>query len=457
MPTPRFGLPYIVQGQAQKEVTHNEALNQLDALIDLYLLDRDLAAPPGSPTDGDTYLIAASPTGAWTGHAWEISCCLDGAWRFYTPTKGLFAYVADEGAILVYAGTSWVNWNTLLSFQGPPLVGVNTTADASNRLAVKSNAALFSHDDVTPGTGDLLVKMNKASAARDASLVLQDGWSTRAMLGLLASDEFTLKLSPDATNFFVALRGHKDLHGRLAVKDAGRSYPIRWRPRAGTTSIDVLGLGTSNTGTVTVVAPTSSNLFTQSIRNKITSAATAGSAATLRGAQLCLWRGNSTGLGGFYLCMRGGIESFQATCRMFMGLYSAAADIANVNPSTLLNMVGIGFDSSQTTLRLLRNDGSGTATAVDLGAGFPTTGSQILYELILSAEPNGSEIRYRVERLNSGDLAEGVLTTDLPVATQFLTPHFWLNNGTTAAAVELAVVSLYAEPASLLGSRGSIQ
>lgn len=154
--------------------------------------------------------------------------------------------------------------------------------------------------------------------------------------------------------------------------------------------------------------------------------------------------------------MRGGIETFQATCRMFIGLYSAASDIGNVNPSTLLNMVGIGFDSGQTTLRLLRNDGSGAATAVDFGAGFPTTGSQVLYELILSPEPNGSDIRYRIERLNSGDLAEGVLTTDLPVATQFLTPHFWLNNGTTAAAVELAVISLYAEPVCLLGSRGSV-
>jgi hypothetical protein len=130
--------------------------------------------------------------------------------------------------------------------------------------------------------------------------------------------------------------------------------------------------------------------------------------------------------------------------------------IGNVNLSTLLNMVGIGFDSSQTTLRLFRNDGSGSATAVDLGAGFPATGSQILYELILSAEPNGSDIRYRIERLNSGDLAEGILTSDLPANTQFLTPHFWLNNGTAAAAAEFAVVSLYAEPASLLGSRGLV-
>jgi hypothetical protein len=67
MPTPRFQFPYLVQSQAQKEVTHNDALNQLDAFVDLFILDRDLMAPPASPADGDTYLIATSATGAWAG------------------------------------------------------------------------------------------------------------------------------------------------------------------------------------------------------------------------------------------------------------------------------------------------------------------------------------------------------------------------------------------------------
>src|SRR5690606_23080730 len=97
-----------------------------------------------------------------------------------------------------------------------------------------------------------------------------------------------------------------------------------------------------------------SNLFTQSPRAKYVSAAGAGSSCGANGGGLFLWRGNAANLGGFYLCMRGGIEIFQANCRMFMGLYASAAAIGNVNPSTLLNMVGIGFDSGQTTLRLLR-------------------------------------------------------------------------------------------------------
>jgi hypothetical protein len=143
MPTPRFGLPFIAQGQAQKEVTHNDALIQLDALVDLFILDRNLAAPPGSPVDGDTYLVAASPTGAWAGQAGKLAYSVDGAWRFYSPLKGLIAYVADEQAILIYTGSSWVDWGTLLSFQNLPMLGVNTTADTTNKLAAKTNAVLF--------------------------------------------------------------------------------------------------------------------------------------------------------------------------------------------------------------------------------------------------------------------------------------------------------------------------
>ena len=41
-------LPYILAAQAQKHVTHNEALRILDGLVQLSVLDRDLTAPPGS-------------------------------------------------------------------------------------------------------------------------------------------------------------------------------------------------------------------------------------------------------------------------------------------------------------------------------------------------------------------------------------------------------------------------
>ena len=57
--TPNLGLPYIMAAQSQKHVTHNEALRALDAIVQLSVLDRDLAAPPGSPANGDRYIAAS--------------------------------------------------------------------------------------------------------------------------------------------------------------------------------------------------------------------------------------------------------------------------------------------------------------------------------------------------------------------------------------------------------------
>ena len=67
--TPNLQLPYLMAAQAQKHVTHNEALRALDAVVQLTVLDKDLASPPGSPTDGVRYIVAAGPTGAWSDQA----------------------------------------------------------------------------------------------------------------------------------------------------------------------------------------------------------------------------------------------------------------------------------------------------------------------------------------------------------------------------------------------------
>jgi hypothetical protein len=206
MPTPNLGLPYIVQGQAQKEVTHNEALNLLDAVVQLAVLDRDLAAPPGSPAQGARYLVAASPTGAWAGHADHIAVFLDGGWLFFAPGTGWLAWVVDEAAFLRWSGTAWVNFMNLAAIQNLAMLGILTTADATNRLAIKSNAVLLSHDDVTPGTGDMRATINKSAAAKDAGFTFQDNFSTRALFGLLGDDDFHLKVSPDGSDFYDALQ-----------------------------------------------------------------------------------------------------------------------------------------------------------------------------------------------------------------------------------------------------------
>lgn len=231
MPTPNLGLPQLAADQAQKHVTVNEALFDLDALVQLAVLDRNLSAPPGSPAEGARYIVAASPTGAWAGHANHITAWLDGAWRFFIPGNGWLAWVVDEAALLAWNGSAWVDALSAVSaIQNLALLGIRTTADTNNRLAVKSDGVLLSHDDVTPGTGHMRVTLNKSAAAKDAGFTIQDAFSTRALFGLLGDDDFTIKVSPDGSTFYLALSidkatGHVGLGG--ATADANNALIVK--------------------------------------------------------------------------------------------------------------------------------------------------------------------------------------------------------------------------------------
>ena len=85
-------LPYILAAQAQKHVTHNEALRILDGLVQLSVLDRDLAAPPASPADGDRYIVASGATGDWAGWDMNVALWTDGTWLRLPPRTGWRAW-----------------------------------------------------------------------------------------------------------------------------------------------------------------------------------------------------------------------------------------------------------------------------------------------------------------------------------------------------------------------------
>jgi len=104
-----LALPYLEAAQSQKHVTLNEAVSGLDTLVQLAVLDRDLAAPPASPAEGDRYLVAASPTGAWAGQAGKIAAWQAGAWSFRAPRNGWMAWVLDEALPVFYEAGAWTH------------------------------------------------------------------------------------------------------------------------------------------------------------------------------------------------------------------------------------------------------------------------------------------------------------------------------------------------------------
>ena len=61
--TENLNLPYILPAQAQKHVTHNEAIRALDALLHLAVLSRSATAPPASPVAGVRYIVPSGATG----------------------------------------------------------------------------------------------------------------------------------------------------------------------------------------------------------------------------------------------------------------------------------------------------------------------------------------------------------------------------------------------------------
>lgn len=104
--TPNLALTYISSSQAQKEVTHNDALNNLDFLTQLSATDHTISTPPSSPATGATYIIAASPTGAWTGFANCVAGYYSG-WTIKTPETGWIAWTQNDNRLLYYNGSSW--------------------------------------------------------------------------------------------------------------------------------------------------------------------------------------------------------------------------------------------------------------------------------------------------------------------------------------------------------------
>ena len=106
--TPRLGYELIGTGELQAYVTANEGFSRNDALIQTTVINSALATPPGSPVEGDLYIVAGSPTGAWVGHATHLAEWYAAAWLFYVPAEGWLAYDRTADAFLVFNGTALV-------------------------------------------------------------------------------------------------------------------------------------------------------------------------------------------------------------------------------------------------------------------------------------------------------------------------------------------------------------
>lgn len=219
--TPALGLPLLQAGQAQKHITLNESLWRLDALAQARVKSRVVGAQPATPQEGDAYILPAGASGvAWDDFdAGDFVVYQGGYWDLLSLPEGALVHVADEGGFVVRVSSGWVLLQaTFNALQNLQRLGVGATADATNRLSVSSPQVLFNH----AGGGSLLYG-NKAAETDEAGLVFQTGFSSRALLGTLGSDNLTLKVSPDGAVFHTVLSvdrntGHTTFHTHTRLR-----------------------------------------------------------------------------------------------------------------------------------------------------------------------------------------------------------------------------------------------
>ena len=206
--TNHLKLPFLAAAQAQKHVTHNEALTLLDTAVQLAVLDATLTAPLGSPADGDRHIVAASATGAWAGKDGQIATWVDGAWAFAAPEAGWLAFDIGTSTLLAFVSGTWQS--AAAGSGSVDKLGVNATADDTNRLSVRSAAALFGAIPAADGgTGDMRFFIDKEADADTASLIFQSAWSGRAEIGLARDTDLVVKVSADGSAWTEAIRVDK--------------------------------------------------------------------------------------------------------------------------------------------------------------------------------------------------------------------------------------------------------
>lgn len=235
-----------------------------------------------------------------------------------------------------------------------------------------------------------------------------------------------------------------------ALQPAMFSNKVSWAIARGTGTVaDLTGLNfTANTAHTQPSTSFNGNFFASTRRIGMPTTAAAGTIGGVRNNSLQWAIGDAPGKNGFFMVVRGGMNTFTSDGRGIVGMTGASAAITNVEMSSLLNIIVFAHDAADTDWFFMVNDGTGAATRVALGTAgqFPCKTAAIdFYEFRIYAPSNGTTVYYSIERVNTGDFVEGSVSTDLPLQTQGLSYQIGTTNNATAAIAQFDMSVIYIE------------
>jgi len=141
--TPRFNLPLLAIGQAQKELYHNEALVLLDFLVNPTAIAIHEDPSLLSPSEGDAWLVGSSPIGEWNSKSSQIAVWTAGGWRFVVPGIGTKIYLLDTNEIAIFRNGDWVLSGQISAPNGGAFVDVEARLAIDSLLTALKDKALI--------------------------------------------------------------------------------------------------------------------------------------------------------------------------------------------------------------------------------------------------------------------------------------------------------------------------
>lgn len=416
----------------------------------------DLVLTADSGNDSVNYLDIGINSSLYSNSTYSISGALDA--YMYSSNSHLVLGTATAKEIIFHAnGTTSADRKmainaTAITVNNIPLYVSNSTTNATLTPALLTIGNSTTYGSFSNTT--MLIASNSTvnSIITDATITVQNSTANAILtpIGLTVSLGNTSggDIATPTTNsliFFAKTKGGRMMGSMIGPSGFGgvpfmphiMHNPTSWLlPTPGGTTITALRATSANTIAFTGRTPTTANAFLSAYRVGQTTGASAGSSVSWRNTITQWWRGNASGLGGFYAVARFGVAASTTNGRAFIGFKDSATILTNANPSGQTNIIGVGWDSGQTTLRAISAN-STAANTIDLGSGFPTnTGNTDWYEVVLFAPPNGGTAQYQVTNLKNGNNVIGSFNqTNLPSTTTLLTWQFWGNNGSDSAAL----------------------
>lgn len=253
-----------------------------------------------------------------------------------------------------------------------------------------------------------------------------------------------------ANRMMVAFKGPSGLDSSLQPH-IGRNKMSTWTPAGNGTVIVADGaapLTAAGTPTTANVATTNRHTYQKRLDYLVTTAAATAVAGFRYAAAQWTVGGPAAGAGGFHFICRFGPATGVATAsnRCFVGMGASTAAPTDVEPSSLVNQVGCGWDAADANIQIMHR-GAGGVTKIDTGIPVPTADRTKSYELALFSPPGTTQtVGYEFTDLDTGGaVASGVITTNLPTSTTLLSPRGWMSVGGTSSVIGIALMSLYLE------------